>query len=1234
MHAFLRPWGVVLSLTVVSACSAPTNKPPSTTGVTPSNHMWFPIEQGVHAVGASTPSGVTISCESCHPATAVRPSDISCIGCHEHVQPVTDRLHTSTANYKYESAACYSCHPAGEKVAFDHVNITSDCASCHEVAAPFAALPVAGFTHPDVGQTDCSACHSTKNWKDAKGGPTDLTHDTAASITVMAQVPSYSATSITSVTAESQVLPMEMNHAAASLPAAAVSNCSNCHPTAASGQFYPGNLHGSLNALGLAAPTACTECHVNGVPTGFVGPLASSRTPTTGEMKHDAVAWANNAPTKTALVTQDCATCHKAPDDSNDGTWVVGLDGGVPTLHASLTARGLSQPATCLDCHANTRPAFSDGGVLTAANSSLPAGLAFDHQTSSALGECTSCHTGTAVWSGGKFHATAGKPANCNQCHEGERPTTTTAWASTTWKKSPFDTVENSSGIGHGGDQDCATCHQSTSTWVGGNFTHGPMTLSASTCIACHTTQRPDLALSATMTPAQVADLLKDSSDAGFDHATNGRGECFGCHQATVAAGSYVAYFNAAGKLPGGDWKDGQRYPGSTFASSSDEYITVTEYTLTRSGSNNLVTGITQKNGVKYSNGMLHVSAQVPAELNAGPSNNPNNALCWHCHTNVNGTVTELSGGKFHDSLTNYSATFGGTVMPFPQPTKCNDCHKQMRPQNIVELADAGVNAPLHPMDHAATFTASVNIGGVTAAGVADLDCSTCHASPGKTWGDGLFHKNIATATPADCTTCHYPLMADATKSDLANANGSVMAHKSTLVTNQNCSTCHASALSKSTTTPVTAALFKTGQFHANLASQPTSCNECHSNSKPATTKPSSTVYTLALGATSTNQAQYANHATAAVTGKDCSVCHLADAKKTGAAWSPSTPLHAFATGLTTCDGCHGTTNGLGTVIGTNNNLPLGLTNSTTVTTASNNAATGIAVGTLDQIDHSDLNVTKYNCNLCHTQAGPSNVVGVKGKEWAVASFHKNLTGANALVANGTTARCSHCHMNVKPTNAFTTRDHSGFTNTSPEDCAGCHAYPAWPTTADKPHGDSGTTAGATYDCNSCHGQGGSASVHLSVPAASHYGGNFKGNTCISCHINYAGFKGTTANLLYGHTGFSTTSSTNCGLCHAFSSGTYTTLTSTPKLTFPVSGQASQFSQATSVTARFNGEGFTSNHQNTNMTDCSTCHRYVSTTATTNVWSWVHQGTVSTKSDATFAFARGANGCSMCHKHQ
>jgi len=1223
---------VVSALLLAGACSPGSGR--DANGVTPSNHTFFPITAGaMHELGKTVKEG-PITCDSCHPPAASSFRDISCLACHKHAESVTDRLHTSVATYAYQSQNCYSCHPTGEKRAFDHCLtagaggacaglITDGCAMCHDVGNQFAALPVAGFTHQDTGGADCGTCHVTTTWLGANGAPPGKAFNPANDVTVDALIPTWSSTSITSVTPLVQTLHMEMDHTSTQVPAGAMSACTNCHEA---GAYFPGLLHSSLANLTLGQPAACSSCHAT-MPTGFVGPTAANpaRTPASGEMRHDAVAWTAGAPTTTRLVTQDCGVCHTPPGASLVATWLMGLpDGGPSQLHASLTAAGQPQPGSCVDCHANSKPTV----VLNSGNSTLPANLQFDHGTLGSSGDCVSCHSrgGATQWtsfSRGQFHLPgAASPTTCLPCHAGERPTSTTGWTSTTFRGSPFDYVTNAAGITHGDGQDCAVCHQGpgtgawggTQNWVGGHFAHGPTTVSGTTCIACHMTQRPDL--QAGTTPAAMAALL------GFDHSLDGTGECFGCHQATVAGGSYVHYGNpATGMLPGGDWDGGVGYPGSAFVSSSTQFVTVTEYTLNRGGANALVTGTSAINATLY-NGMLHISAALPPELSAGPTGSPNRSTCWHCHTNTGGTVTEYRNGQYHSSLTNFTPD-GGAVVPFPQPTsRCADCHLPMIPVNVVERVDAGT---LRPMDHAAPFTAAVTIGGISVTRVSQLDCSVCHRDPGGSWGDGLFHANIGAAQPQDCVSCHYLVMADAAKADVTSGSSYSMKHRSTQLTFQSCETCHATALSRGATTPTAATLWRTGALHASLTTQPTACVDCHSSSDPTTATQSTWAYVLALGGTTSNGGQWNNHASGLVAGKDCVACHATDA--TATAWSKQTRLHAAVTSPTTCQECHGLTNGNGAAAGTRNNLPSGLTNSTMVTTAVTPTTTGVPAGTFAQISHADLNVSTRDCRVCHTQAGLSSMPALQGKEWAQATFHAAFTTASPLVLNGTTGRCSNCHFNVKPAATFTQFDHTGITPTGASDCSACHSYPGTGTTS-APNwlGAAAMPAYITV-----------GGFTIPVPPATSAGTIQAGianlphptvaptTPCTTCHTSASGGKGA---IGYDH--LSTLIATNCASCHEAGSNLVGTVWNGATSPASGAGDTRPFTLVGTV-ATFNGNSYTLSNSYSHFykADCKECHQLPSgngltTTGTTyrnTMWKFVHNQSKMTRSST----------CNFCH---
>jgi hypothetical protein len=66
-------------------------------------HAQFPIKSGAHAGRA---------CSACH-TTATSYALFSCVtGCHARSQ--TDSQHNGRAGYRYDSSACYACHPTGK----------------------------------------------------------------------------------------------------------------------------------------------------------------------------------------------------------------------------------------------------------------------------------------------------------------------------------------------------------------------------------------------------------------------------------------------------------------------------------------------------------------------------------------------------------------------------------------------------------------------------------------------------------------------------------------------------------------------------------------------------------------------------------------------------------------------------------------------------------------------------------------------------------------------------------------------------------------------------------------------------------------------------------------------------------------------------------------------------------------------------------------------------------------
>jgi len=67
---------------------------------------YFPIYSGKHA-------GKWTSCSTCHDVPT-NYAQFTCFGCHPHSdQAGTDERHREVGGYRYDSQACYSCHPDG-----------------------------------------------------------------------------------------------------------------------------------------------------------------------------------------------------------------------------------------------------------------------------------------------------------------------------------------------------------------------------------------------------------------------------------------------------------------------------------------------------------------------------------------------------------------------------------------------------------------------------------------------------------------------------------------------------------------------------------------------------------------------------------------------------------------------------------------------------------------------------------------------------------------------------------------------------------------------------------------------------------------------------------------------------------------------------------------------------------------------------------------------------------------
>lgn len=67
------------------------------------HNRFFPITSGKHK---------GFACRDCHPGGNAR--TFTCTNCHAHTKDKMDKKHRKVGGYRYESGACYRCHPRGK----------------------------------------------------------------------------------------------------------------------------------------------------------------------------------------------------------------------------------------------------------------------------------------------------------------------------------------------------------------------------------------------------------------------------------------------------------------------------------------------------------------------------------------------------------------------------------------------------------------------------------------------------------------------------------------------------------------------------------------------------------------------------------------------------------------------------------------------------------------------------------------------------------------------------------------------------------------------------------------------------------------------------------------------------------------------------------------------------------------------------------------------------------------
>ncbi len=712
--------------------------------------------------------------------------ETSCGLCHVAQRPAG--LVGSPAAFDHGSASfggqgdCFLCHKNSIGVSwaggsFTHAPQPSTCSTCHNAERPTNSVGNPPFNHSQSGQGDCFACHAqstnqyntSADWAGGQMMPTGLIGNVA--LTSVVGTPRFSGVTILSVATATVSLPQQMLHTTSLVSGTLIDTCTNCHSGAASGSYAGAVFHNSIVPAGGVQPTQCLDCHSSGNPVGFIGPAGASRSPASAEMRHEAVAWSTSgavtAPTTTKIVTQDCVTCHKS---------AVGTVWSGARFHSALSSASLSQPSSCLDCHANNRPT---GNVGT---------TGFNHANNGGLTDCLACHSAVtsttnnySTWVGtGSFNHTGMN--SCEACHETQRPSNTMGWVQTTWSNT--STTFNFGT--HASSTDCYSCHSSTitagvfttmSNWSGGNFPHSPTPAS---CLGCHT-----------YPTSATAPNITGTGLVYQDHSSYGGQDCVGCH---TSSPNFTA-------LTG--WGGASSTPSGLVSGTGSAWnlwsmnVTTLNYVAGKSYS----TATTSTATVSLPQQMLH--SVVPA----GTLNS-----CATCHT---AGTTATSGTRYHKSIST-------------QPTTCTPCHN---PGGVPSGIVGPVTGSTDPVDmnHAFVYGSGSTV-------LAAQDCAACHSNAvGTSWNGASFHTNSGSNSIGTCTSCHFVKMPQTLSTSSVTytpAGGSGypqhFSHTAASVTSD-CSKCHTSMGASNTW--VTAS-----KFHTTVTSGVTACAACHASDAPAST--------------------------------------------------------------------------------------------------------------------------------------------------------------------------------------------------------------------------------------------------------------------------------------------------------------------------------------------------------------------------------------------------------------
>ncbi|MFO1271915.1 MAG: hypothetical protein U1F50_09595 [Rubrivivax sp.] len=912
-----------------------------------------------------------VRCETCHVRGIFKGTPRDCAGCH--VSGNTMGALAPTLRHFPTQRACSDCHTSNAFTGarYDHQDaLAGQCNSCHN--AVWAPGKSAG--HPPTNFS-CDQCHSRLSFSNLIKPADHLPQVGTATCTTCHTGANFEA---------------QMNHAGIT------GNCVACHVTTGLTASFAGV--GSVVKMPPTAPPGpgshiptsqpCEACHLATMPVGPVPSVASTLPPGTG--------FRTPAPSGAQIhagISGSCATCHET-----GYTW-LGMD--LYPMSPSTLIAGASYNGF----HSRPRPTAGPANIADPVHP--------------ASGDCSSCHTSLAVWTGVAMpsnHIPYASGATCLACHAG----------------GDFKTVPSIGAIHANAPStstNCQQCHGAAAasfaipasgfSIVGQPSNHIPTSAS---CEVCHVGPGSSVAVTPVPDGAKFSGALM--SHTGIS------GNCAACHQpagsTTAFAGitSIVGMPSAAAPGPTAHIPSGTvcenchlaAMPAVPVPASATKSVPGTGFANAPPTGAQIHTGITSGCAACHEAGYVWVGVSAypisPATLTAGASyrgfqTRPRAAAGPY---NVADAAHPAGGdcAGCHSSTTAFSGVDRpANHIPFAASASCSSCHTSSDFAVMPTLTAIHANAPSTSSNCAQCHGANASFYAIPAVGFSivglpgnhlptSASCELCHVGPGS---------SIA-ATPV---------------TDGARFSGSLMNHAGI---GSGCATCHLPAGSSASFAGITSLVGQppTAPMGAtsHIPTAVTTCETCHLAAMPAGLIPANATKT-APGTGFASAAPGGAQIHTGVTG-GCAACHEAGYVWMGVTAYPITPTTlvpgASYTGFQTrpratagafnvadaghpaagdCSQCHGNTTAFTGVDKPANHIPY---NAAAACTACHTSTDFAVMPTLTAI-HANAQSTTGNCAQCHGSSAASYAIPAVG--FSIVGLPTNHIP--------TSASCELCHV-------------------------------------------------------------------------------------------------------------------------------------------------------------------------------------------------------------------------------